>query len=80
MGSQGSLIPVGSIGWPVWSDPTDKLLLLTLLKKLMLVLIQRCQNTQCALQFVVYGAAKPQTNQGVQADPCPLPKVPTMSK
>ena len=37
----------GSEGWPAWSDPTDELLLLKLLKKLMLVLIERCQNTQC---------------------------------
>ncbi|KAK3520363.1 hypothetical protein QTP70_023829, partial [Hemibagrus guttatus] len=28
-------------------DPTDELLLLRLLKKLMQVLIERCQNTQC---------------------------------
>ncbi|ROL43068.1 Rho guanine nucleotide exchange factor 2 [Anabarilius grahami] len=34
-------------GWPVWSDPTDELLKLKLLKKIMLVLIERCQNTQC---------------------------------
>ena len=34
-------------GWPGWSDPTDELLELKLLKKFMLVLIERCQNTQC---------------------------------
>ena len=33
---------LGSEGWPVWSDPTDELLWLKLLKKLMLVLIERC--------------------------------------
>ena len=44
---QGSLMHVGSEGWPEWSDPTDELLLLKLLKKLMLVLIEKCQNTQC---------------------------------
>ena len=32
---------IGSKGWPMWSNPTDKLLLLKLLKKLMPVLIQR---------------------------------------
>ncbi|KAK3527039.1 hypothetical protein QTP86_008668 [Hemibagrus guttatus] len=47
MGRRGSLMPVGSEGWPVWSDPTDELLLLKSLKKLMLVLIERGQNTQC---------------------------------
>ena len=46
IGGQGSLMHVVS-GWPAWSDPTDELLLLKLLKKLMLVLIQRCQKTQC---------------------------------
>ena len=35
----------GSEGWPMWSDPTE-LLLLKLLKKLRLFLIERCQNTQ----------------------------------
>ncbi len=33
IGGQGSLMHVGSKGWPMWSDPTDKLLLLKLLKK-----------------------------------------------
>ena len=32
---------VGNKDWPVWSDPTDELLLLKLLKRLMLVLIER---------------------------------------
>ncbi|KAK3524329.1 hypothetical protein QTP70_028053 [Hemibagrus guttatus] len=41
MGGRGSLMHVGSEGWPVWSDPTDELLLLKLLKKLMLALIER---------------------------------------
>ncbi|KAK3518144.1 hypothetical protein QTP70_033239, partial [Hemibagrus guttatus] len=36
-----------SEGWPVWSYLTDQLLLLKLLKRLMLVLIERCHNTQC---------------------------------
>lgn len=42
MGGRGSLILVGSEGWPVWSDPADKLLQLKLPKKLALVLIERC--------------------------------------
>ncbi|KAK3568664.1 hypothetical protein QTP86_011458 [Hemibagrus guttatus] len=42
MGGQGSLM--GIKGWPVWSNPTDELMSLKLLKKLMLVLIERCQN------------------------------------
>lgn len=37
MDGQGSVMYVGSEGWPVWSDPTDELLWLKLLKKLMLV-------------------------------------------
>ena len=39
MGSLGSLMHVGSEGWPVWFDPTDELLLLKLLKRLMLTLM-----------------------------------------
>lgn len=31
-----------------------------------------------ASQFVAFGAAWPQTGQGAHADPCPLPKAPTM--
>lgn len=38
---------VGSKGWPVWSDPTEELLLLKLLKKLMLLLIERCKKIEC---------------------------------
>ena len=41
MGGQGSLMPVGSKGWPVEFE------ILKLLKRLMLVLLERCQNTQC---------------------------------
>ena len=44
LGDQESLMHVGHKGW---SDPTAELLLLKLLKKLMRVLIERCQNTQC---------------------------------
>ena len=51
----GSLMHAGSEGWPVWSNPTDKLLLLKLLKKLMLVLIERCQNIQCITVCCVWG-------------------------
>ena len=63
---------VGSEGWPVWSDPTDQLLELRLLKQLLLVLIERSQNTQ-SWRFVVCG-----TSQGAHADPCPLLEAPTM--
>ena len=70
MGGQGSLMHVRSEGWPVWLDPTDKPLLLKLLKTLILVLIERCQNTQCT-QFVADGATEQQTSQGAHADPCP---------
>ena len=45
--TRGSLMHVGSEGWPVLSGPIEELLELKLLKKLMLVLIERCQNTQC---------------------------------
>ena len=55
MGGQGLLMLVGSEVWPVWSDPTDELLLLKLLKKLMLVLIEWCQNTQCIAVCCVWG-------------------------
>ena len=41
--TQGSLIQVGSEGWPVLSNPIEELLELKLLKKLMLVPIERCQ-------------------------------------
>ena len=58
MTSQASLMYVGHVGnegWPVWSDPTDELPLIKLLKKLMLVLIERCQNTQCITVCCVWG-------------------------
>ena len=55
MGGQGSLMHVGSEGWPVWSDQTDELLELKLLKKLMLVLIERAQNTQSISVCCVWG-------------------------
>ena len=42
----------GSKGCPVWSDPTDKLLLLTLLKNLMLR--ENGVRTHSTLQFDVY--------------------------
>ena len=55
MGGQDSLMHVGSEGWPMWSDPTDDALLPKLLKKLMLVLLDRCQNTQCIAVCCVWG-------------------------
>lgn len=46
MSDQGSFIHVGSEAWSVWSDSTNELLSLKL-PKFILVLIGRCQNTQC---------------------------------
>ena len=53
----------GSEGWPVWSDPTDKLLLLKLLKNLMLVLTERCQNTQCITVHCIWDLFQCATKQ-----------------
>lgn len=39
MDGQGPLMHMGSEGWPMWSNPTDKPLELKFLKKLLLVLI-----------------------------------------
>ena len=50
-GGQGSVKNVGSEGWPVWSYPTNELQL----NKLMLVLIERCQNTQCIVVCCSWG-------------------------
>ena len=55
MGGQGSLMLMGSEGWPMWSNPIDEPLLLSLLKKSMLVLIERCQNTQCITVCCIWG-------------------------
>lgn len=41
---QGSLMHVGREGRPMWSDPINNLLSLRLLRKLMLVLIERYHN------------------------------------
>ena len=41
----------------MWSNSADKLLLLKLLKKLILVLIERCQNTQCIAVCCVGGCS-----------------------
>lgn len=40
------MIQVRSEGWFLWFDARDELLLLRLLRKLMLVLIERSRNTQ----------------------------------
>ena len=68
MDGQSSLVHVGSEAWPVWSDPTDELLLLKLLKKLMVVLIERCPNTQCLAVCCVWDcialSATESTNNG----------------
>ncbi|KAK3523729.1 hypothetical protein QTP70_009259 [Hemibagrus guttatus] len=45
MAGRGSSMHMGSEGRPVWSDPTDELLLLKMLKTLMLVLIERKSTT-----------------------------------
>lgn len=42
------------------------------MKMLMLVMIESCQNTQCIAVCCVWGC------KGAHAEPCPLPKVPTM--
>lgn len=60
----GSLMHVGSDGWPVCSDPTDQLMLVKLLK-LMLVLIER-RHIHSASQFVVSGHRPVR----VSSDPC----------
>lgn len=57
----------------MWADSTNELKV-KLQKKVMLVLIARCQNTQCIAEYV---AVKPQTSQGAHADPCPFLKAPT---
>lgn len=45
MGSQGSLMQMGSKDWPRWYDPTDEPPLLKLFKWLMLILIiDRCHT------------------------------------
>ena len=44
--TRGSLMHMGSEGWPVLFDPIEELLELKLMKQLMLVLIERSQNTQ----------------------------------
>ena len=59
MGGQGSLMQMWNESWPVWSDPTVKILLLKLLKKLMLVLIETC--AQCITVCYVWGCRA--TNQ-----------------
>ena len=46
--------------------------MLKLLKKIMLVLIERCLSTQCITVFA-YGVADPQAHQGAHADACPAP-------
>ena len=55
MDCQGSLLHLGSERFPLWSHPTEKLLLLKLLRKLMLVLIERCQITQSITVCCLWG-------------------------
>lgn len=54
----------------VQSNPIGQLQL-KLLKKLLLVLLEMCRNTQCIAILL-------QTGHGAHADPPPLPKVPKM--
>ena len=78
MGGHGSLMHVGSKGRAVWSDPTDELMFFKLLKKLMLVLIERYQNTQCITVCCVWGCiATDQT--GCPCWPLSSQNVPTVS-
>ena len=76
--TQGSLMHVGSEGWPVLSDPIEELLELKLLKKLMLVPTERCQNTQCIAVCCVWGCVAADRSgcpccPNVKADWCSQP-------
>lgn len=55
------LIDAGSKGWPVWSNPAEKLLQLKLQRKLMLVLIEMCQNTQGIAVCCIWGCIADQS-------------------
>ena len=66
----GSWAAKGSEGRPGWSDPTDELL-----KKFMLVLIERCQNTQGSAVWCIWGSGSTNTlgplgGQNVRTDQC----------
>ena len=65
------MIHFGSESWPVWSDPTHELLLVKLLKKLMLVLTERCQNTKCIAVCCVW-CCRAADQSGGHVVPCPL--------
>lgn len=41
-------------------------------------LIQQTSYCRQSVKFFLFGAEYPQTCQGARADPCPLPKAPTM--
>ena len=47
MGARGCLMCTVSEGWPIWSDPTEELLLHKLLKSLMRNMIENCRDPVC---------------------------------
>ena len=62
MDSQGLLMHAGIKDWPVWAKPTDKQFFHILLKKLMLVAIERSQIPQ--YNFLGSSGAQALTGQG----------------
>lgn len=59
---------------PVWFDPAYELLCLKLKRKLMLVLTDRCQKSQC-IRFLFMGLHS-RRPVSARADPCPTQKAP----
>ncbi len=57
----------------LWLDPTDELLYLKLLKKLMLVLMERCHRSLLRM-----GLHSCRPVRVLMLTPCPLPKAPTV--
>lgn len=55
MGTQGSMMFVGWEGWLIWSDPTEDLVKHKLQKKLMLAMIEMCQNTEGIDAYYLWG-------------------------
>lgn len=66
--------PCGEGRMPVWFDPAYELLCLKLKRKLMLVLTDRCQKTQC-IRFLFMGLHS-RRPVSARADPCPTQKAP----
>lgn len=55
MGTQGSMMFVGWEGWLILSDPTEDLVKHKLQKKLMLAMIEMCQNTEGIDAYYLWG-------------------------